>query len=153
MKAYFVEMFAFERWANESLLDWMEAHAEIPEVTRVFAHTIAENHPWLYLMRGEDVPPEVHPEPDWTLAECRAQLGLTMDALAFFVASREEADFASMVLSVTPSGKVFENTLTEVLTHLLNHAEHHRGQILWIIAKATGEYVPSLYMPYLRRRR
>lgn len=152
MKRYFEEMFAFEGWANESLLAWMEAHEEIPEATRVFAHTVAENHPWLHLMRGEAVPQGVHPEPDWSLAECRAQLGPTMDALASFVVSREEADFGGIVRSETPTGIVFENTLTELLTHLLNHAEHHRGQILWLIAKETGEYVPSLYMPYLRRK-
>jgi uncharacterized damage-inducible protein DinB len=76
-----------------------------------------------------------------------------MDALTSFIATREQDDFNKVVCSPLPSGTMFENTLAEVLTHLLNHAEHHRGQMLMIIAKETGEYVPSLYMSFLRRHR
>jgi len=152
LQKYFSEMVAFDRWANEAVLNWLETHPEDTEMTRIFAHLIAENHPWLYVLRGADVPPEVNPQPNWTLAECRAQFGPTMDDLASFVADLDEPGFATVVHSSNPAGVIFENTTMEVLTNLLVHAEHHRGQIVSIIAKETGDYVPTVYMSYLRCR-
>jgi len=152
MKSYFAEMAAFDRWANEGLLAWMESHPEDPERTRAFAHLIADSIPWLYVLRGELVPADVDPEPDWTLAECRANFGRVMDDLAAFVASLDEGDFGSVVRSTTPAGTTFEHSFTQVLTNLLGHSEHHRGQIVSLIMKETGEYVPTVYMSYLRCR-
>ena len=152
MKSYFEEMTEFDRWANEGLLAWMESRPENPELTRVFAHLIAENIPWLHVMRGEIVPEGVHPEPDWTLAECRANFGPVMDALAAFVGSLDEKEFGNIVRLSSPAGITFEHSLTHVLTNLLGHAEHHRDQIVSVIAKETGEYVPTVYMSYLRCR-
>jgi len=152
MKSYFEEMTAFNRWANEGLLAWMESHPENQELTPVFAHLIAENIPWLHVMRGEMVPADVDPEPNWELAECRANFGPVMDALTAFVGSLEEEDFSNIVRSHSPAGITFEHSITQVLTNLLGHAEHHRGEIVSLIAKETGEYVPTVYMSYLRCR-
>lgn len=149
MKNYFLDLLEFEKWANESVLAWMESHPENPEMVKTFAHLIAENHPWTYLLRAEQVPNDVNPVPNWTRAECRANLEPTINALIAFVQSCENFDRA--IQSPGRDGVIFENSVTEILTALLNHAEHHRGQILWMIEKETGEYVPSLYMSYLRK--
>lgn len=152
MKRYFEEMVTFDRWANEQLLSWMERHPENPELTRIFAHVVAENQPWLHVLRGEVVPEDVHPEPDWTLAQCRANFAPTMDALAAYVASLDDASFSNIVRSSSPAGMTFENTVLQVLTNLLGHAEHHRGQMVATIGGETGEYVPTVYMSWLRCR-
>lgn len=151
MRDHFREMFAFERWANYQILNWMLKHPQNVEMRKTFAHLIAENLPWLYLLRGHHVPAGINPEPDWSLEECQRQLPTVMDALESFVQSASEASLKASIRSPGPNGAVFENTATEILSGLLNHAEHHRGQLLWLIAKETGEYVPSLYMSYLRK--
>jgi len=153
LKGHFERMVAYDRWANESVLGWMESHAEMPLLTRTFAHLVAENVPWLHILREEPVPLDINPEPDWTLAECRTHFAPTMDALASFVDACADADFGKVVRSSNPAGLVFEHTISEVLANLLSHSEHHRGQIVAEVAKTTGDYVPSLYMSYLRCRK
>jgi len=150
MKNYFVTMTRFDRWANGRLLDWMESRPEDPNLAHVYAHLLAENLPWLHLLRGESVPNDLNPEPEWSLAECRNHFEPTMDALASYVAGLEEGEFENVVRSHSPAGHVFENTVLEVLTNLFAHAEHHRGQLVSDIMESTGEYVPTLYMSYLR---
>jgi uncharacterized damage-inducible protein DinB len=151
MRDHFRDMFAFERWANHQILTWLLQHPHHAEMRKIFAHIIAENLPWLYLLRGHHVPGSINPEPNWSLNECQRQLPTVMDALESFVQSSSNDTLKSIVRSPGANGVVFENTATEVLTGLLNHAEHHRGQLLWLIAKETGEYVPSLYLSYLRK--
>lgn len=152
MKEFLTEMFAYERWANEQILDWLVAHPNHPDLVRVFAHLMGENLPWLCLLRGEAVPEEITPEPNWSLDECRRKLPMVMDALQSFVASATEEALQNVVASPTPAGVVFEYTTQQILANLLIHGEHHRGQIVGMIAEKTGQYVPSVYMSYLRRK-
>jgi len=152
LKTYLEEMTRFDRWANERLLNWMESRPEDVELTQVYAHILGENLPWLYVLRGEDVPEDIRSEPDWSLAECRENFAPTMDALADYLAGLTEEEFATIVTSASPAGHTFQNTVLEVLTNLLAHAEHHRGQMVASIAEKTGEYVPTAYMSYLRYR-
>jgi len=152
LKTYLEEMTRFDRWANERLLNWMESRPEDLELTQVYAHILGENLPWLHLLRGESVPEDVRSEPDWSLAECRENFAPTMDALSDYLAGLSEEELANSVSSSSPAGHTFQNTVLEVLTNLLAHAEHHRGQIVASIAKKTGEYIPTVYMSYLRYR-
>ena len=151
MQTFMDEMVTFERWSNEKVLGWMETHSATPEMARIFAHLVADGLPWLRLMRGKAVPGDFDPEPLWSLAECRRQLDAAMDDLQAFVRATDDAGFAAVVRSPGPQGATIENTVAEVLTGMFNHAEHHRGQILMLIERETGEYVPSLYFSYLRR--
>lgn len=152
LKTYFEEMTRFDRWANERLLNWMEARPEDPELTQVYAHILGENLPWLHLLRAEVVPESVQSEPDWSLSECRDNFAPTMDALAVYLSGLSEEEFGAIVRSSSPNGNSFQNTVLEVLTNLLAHSEHHRGQMVAAIATKTGEYVPTVYMSYLRYR-
>ena len=152
MENFFLEMFDYERWSNEQILNWLLAHPYHPEMVKVFAHLIAENLPWLYLLRGQYVPDDFDPEPNWSLEECRSRLSVVMEALQTFVASATQESLSKIVRSPGRNSVVFENTAGEILAHLLNHAEHHRGQIIGMIAQETGEYVPSVYMSYLRQK-
>ena len=146
-------MFAFEQWSNEQVLNWLVANPDQPEMVKIFAHLIAEYQPWSYLLKGQEVPADFNPEPDWSLEECRLELETTMNTLQAFVASATESSLREIVASPGPKGVVIENTAQEILTGILNHGEHHRGQIVGMIAASTGEYVPSVYMSYLRRKR
>ncbi len=148
MKVYYSEMLAYERWANERVLAWLEDHPNHPELTKIFAHLIGENLPWIYLMRGKEVPADINPEPDWSLVDCRTQLESMLQALEYEVDRRD--DFSDPVRTTGKNGVVFEHTVGEILTSLLNHAEHHRGEIQGIVSRDTGEYIPSVYMCYLR---
>ena len=151
MESYFDEMADFERWANDQIMSWMETHAPTPEMVRIFAHLVADGTPWLYLLQGEAVPANFNPEPEWTLAECRQRLDLSMNALQAVIRRTDEAGLTTIVRSPGPRGTIIENTVAEILTGMFNHAEHHRGQILLLIGLETGDYVPSLYFNYLRR--
>ncbi len=153
MEKFFTEMFAFEAWANEQILNWLVTNPHQPEMIKIFAHLIAENLPWICLLRGEYVPDDITSEPNWTLDECRRKLPMVMDALQAFVANLDESSLAKIIVSPGPNGVMFENSVTEILTNLLNHSEHHRGQLVGMIHQKSGEYVPSLYMNYLRSKR
>lgn len=151
MKTFLERMFAYDRWSNQQILGWLLTNPDYPEMRKIFVHLIAEYLPWLHLLRGEEVPADVDPEPDWSLSECREMLDEVMDALQSFVRNSTDESLQAIVRSPGPNHQVFGNTAAEVLTALLNHGEHHRGQLIYLIGQATGEYVPSVYMSYLRK--
>ena len=157
MKLYFVEMFRYERWANARILAYLQAEPTRDQAMgSIFRHLVADALPWLHVLRGDGVPATVirsmTESPHWPLDMCRTELEAFQDALDMHLETLTEADFATVLTSEGPRGSQFHNTVAEVLTHLLSHGQHHRGQIELLAEQELGDYLATSYMPYLRQR-
>ena len=153
LNAYFRDMFSYERWANEKMLGYLGDHPDNERLLGIFGHLIAEMVPWLCLLKGKEVPAAFDCSPSWTVTECRTRFDALQSEAEDFLASLPEGALTGIVYSPGPSGKMIENTVSEILTHLLSHGQHHRGQMEMIIDFETRQYFPTSYMPYLRQKR
>lgn len=150
---YFVHMFDYEDWANQKVLDYLKSDDCHDQVEAIFSHLIADITPWACLLLGRDIPIDLDCSPRWTLEECEGNLTTAMSDLKTYVAGLSDGDFDNVVTSYAGNGSEFENTVAEVLTQILSHGQHHRGQIEWIIEHEAGVYLGTSYMPYVRQVR
>ena len=132
MHAYFVHMFEYETWANDKTLAYVTSGRAPEPVVGIFNHLIADITPWIHLLASRPVPDDLDFSPSWSQDECRRFLKLTMEEITVFVAGLTESDYGRVVTSFTPNGGQFDNTVAEVLTQILSHGQHHRGQIEYV---------------------
>jgi uncharacterized damage-inducible protein DinB len=62
-----------------------------------------------------------------------------------------ESDFDTIIGYQNTRGDSFENKLTDILGHAINHGTHHRAQIGQLLKEAGTEHLPMMdYIFYLR---
>src|SRR3569833_927695 len=147
---YFVHMVEYEAWANEKMFAYVTSGRAPDSVAGIFNHLIADMTPWIHLLTERPVPVVFDVSPSWSLEECHRFLTLTMEELKVFVDGLIDVDCERVIVSQGPNARRYENTVSEILTQILSHGQHHRGQIEWIVERETGEYLGTSYMPYVR---
>lgn len=60
------------------------------------------------------------------------------------------ADFDKIIRYYTTQGEAFENTLFEVVTHVVDHSTYHIGQMMNAVRSFGLEPVSTNYIHYLR---
>lgn len=151
MVDYFRQMFAYQDWANDKLLAYLQEHPD-EQLLTMFAHIIADATPWLLLVQGRPIPSDIDFSPNWSLEECRTHLTQYQAETKAFIENLTDEGLNRVMSSPGANGATFENTVAEVLTSILLHGQHHRGQMEWIIEQKTGEHLNTFYLPFLRQQ-
>lgn len=118
----------YTRWANSMILEDLLEHGQTPtRAVTWFAHILAAEHLWLDRLTGA---PQRHVVwPDWKVYECDEQFKILERRWASYLESLSDADLDRIVTYTNTQGDPFTNTVREILTHIVLHAPHHRGQI------------------------
>jgi uncharacterized damage-inducible protein DinB len=121
------------RASIESLDPQSEAYAEC---VRLYAHMAAAQHVWLARVLGAT--PRHAVWPALSLAEAAE---LSRESLAGWreVAAQGNEILASTVEYLTGTGARYHNTVDEIVTQVLLHGSHHRGQVAHIVRRAGGQ--------------
>ena len=134
---YFRQLFAYDDWANSGHLDGLAGKGS-PDALRAISHLLAAREIWLLRVKGEPVGDlKFFRELDHTgclalhakvCADWRAWLKeLTPEALG------EQVTFNDSF------GKPYTLTRRVMLTHVLLHSAHHRGQVAMAQRQAGHE--------------
>jgi len=150
MPDYFRTLFEYDDWANGAHLDAMAAGAS-PQALRAMAHLLAAREIWLLRVKGE---------PTTGLKFFRELEHNGCLALHAGVC----ADWREWLKSLTPAaldervtfndslGNPYTLTRRVMLTHVLLHSAHHRGQVA--MAQRQAGFEPKdldLYLSPLAR--
>jgi uncharacterized damage-inducible protein DinB len=138
------------RWADTLIADALERDAtNDAESARLFAHIASVEHLWYARIQGQ---PAAHAVwPSLTVAESRALAAEHADRFAQLVESSDTAALARRVDYRNSAGLDFHNTVADIVTHLVMHGSHHRGQILRQL-RAAGIEPPYVdYIQFARR--
>lgn len=155
LREHFVRLFECDARCTPLVIDSLRrSRAKIEEVglasleaphehaVEIFCHMQAARRLWLLRVQGSpaDLPPD-GVFPVWPLEKAEAE-ALEMDALwAGFLRSLPAADVDRPVRYTCTEGAPFISTLSDILTHVVNHSSYHRGQIALLVAK-TGVRPP-----------
>jgi len=149
MKNYFIQLFNYDQHVNLLMAELMSKAGNPETPVRLMAHLLTAQQIWLARCKGEptvgivlwpDGPPETFEK---TINDNHREW---LD----FLESLSPADFDKNITYKNLVGDSFENKLSDILAHAINHGTHHRAQIGQHL-KSTGIDLPFTdYIFYVR---
>lgn len=159
MRDHFLQLAEYNRWANQRIY---AAASELGEDARqrdvgayfkslhgTLAHILVADQIWMARLHGEPQPfgnLDDLPWPDFdTLRPARE----IQDARSHdFITTLDDAAIAEDFDYADMSGTARTLPRRVILTHLFNHATHHRGQAHHILKQLGMDEPPALDLPY-----
>jgi uncharacterized damage-inducible protein DinB len=159
-KKYFVYQVDYQFWANDKLfasLDLLdEAARHSPQglffdsVHKTVDHILAVNRLWLARLKGDSVSVDFKKVqcPDWR--ELKNALRHEVRDMQHWLEARPDDFFDAEVSYASSDGKLKNNWARDILTHMMTHMVHHRGQVS-AVATRLGAPVPEMDYIYYKR--
>jgi len=150
-RALFKRYFAFDAWGNRLHLSFLKKHSEFnhrAEAMTLFSHLHATQQVWHARIIGEDSS-RLDIWPDLSLAQSNKLIDLNEKRWHELLGDHD-LDLERVVTYQNSKGIPYENTLEELLSHLVIHGQHHRAQINTLISR-SGLNPPAIdYIYYCR---
>ncbi len=139
MKSYFLNLLAYDDWANQQIWQSINQKPLInPKIENLFSHLLSAQKTWLNrCLHNSENTPLWDTQPDLEKLMISNHQGWVA-----FIEKLNDDDFEKMISYQTTSGMPFETILKDILTHLINHGTYHRGQIVQLL-KNERETLPA----------
>lgn len=149
MKAYFIRLFDYDRYANLSISAAMTRTNERQKAEELMAHLLSAQQIWLKRCKGEAVIGGVL-WPDWKSDTIEEIINDNYQKWISWLKDLNDSDLDRVVSYKTLNGEGFENRLTDILAHVINHGTHHRAQAGQHLKQAGTSLPLTDYIFYLR---
>lgn len=146
MKDFFKDIFEYHHHFNRLLIEQLALHEKaLPQRTYpLFCHVLNASQVWNSRILG--APPlgvhQVH-----TYSQCTQVNNDIKEGVTRIV---EHHGLMETIAYVNTSGVSFSNTISEILFHSVNHATHHKGQIISDFRLSGIEPLVTDYIFYKR---
>jgi uncharacterized damage-inducible protein DinB len=159
-KKHYVYLADYQHWANDVLfasLDYLdEAARQSPQglffdsAHKTVDHILAVNRLWLSRLQGQPVAVDFKKVqyPDWR--ELKNALRHEVRDMQHWLEAQPDAFFEGEVSYASSDGKPKANWVRDILTHMMTHMVHHRGQVS-AVATRLGAPVPEMDFIYYKR--
>lgn len=141
-------LFAYDDWANREALQSIRAPTP-PRARKVMAHVLAAERLWWNRLNGEAQAFPVWPE--WTLAECGAQIADLPPRWREYLDRLTPAGPSTPVGYVNTKGESWTSRAEDILLHVVLHSTYHRGQIATDLRAAGREPATTDFVHALRQ--
>lgn len=143
MKKHFRNLMEYNNWANERLFIVMEDHQiEDRKMFDIFGHLISAQIVWLLRIRGLPT----SPFPLWesyNQVELKSMLEESSRNWMNYMDTHKMDTFEEMIFYADTKGKKQESTIRQIISQVLLHSSHHRGQ-LCLLLREKGFDPPSV---------
>ncbi|WP_046175922.1 DinB family protein [Domibacillus indicus] len=151
-------LYDYHAWANEQMLGHIlqqfpdvftkPATGPFSSIARTFEHIYEVDKIWFSRMAGKNLPPADGAEFTDVQQAKEAFNSLSKQISSFL---RREPHGNKMICYKDLEGNSFQNTLSELVTHIVNHGTSHRGNIVVMLREAGYRSCPTDYIYFLRR--
>lgn len=152
MKKHFRDLFQYNDWANQRVLITLEqSNFKNEKLLLLFSHLLSAQIIWLN--RIKDIP--TSPFPIWEQYKLRELRSMTEESSANwlnYLDSHKFETFEEMIFYKNSSGKRYENTIKEIINHVINHSTYHRAQIATLLKEEGIEPPVTDYIAYARQK-
>lgn len=143
-------LFQYTHWANDRVLDTMQA-APVPErAIELFSHLLRVQDLWFGRIEKTG-----HATLDlWvdeSLAACAERAEASAQRWQTVIDERAAHDLDQPIAYTNSKGTSFETPLRDLLTHVVNHGTHHRAQIALVLREADIVPPPTDYIFFVRK--
>ncbi|MEX0720484.1 MAG: DinB family protein [Balneolaceae bacterium] len=140
------QLILYDDWANQRVYSVLEKLPESTPRTKIFglfAHLLSTQKVWYNRIKSADEKAEIWPE--LSLIEMAKLMSENPKKLKSLISKKHEE-----VSYLNSSGNRFQNTIEEILFHLIIHGQHHRAQIAILLRQAGTTPPATDYIFYLR---
>ncbi len=149
---HFRKQFEYDYWANGQTHQSIKNVADPPEkVHRVMAHLISAEWAWLNRMGHPSA--DLRMWPEMTTKQIEESIHQLGKAWQGFLEKRTDADLDTMTNYSNTKGETFENSMRDILTHMLYHSAYHRGQVATLLRDAGHEPAATDYIFAIRDKK
>lgn len=150
--SYFSDLFDYDSSVNRQLLNRLSGLSSVEEKTQdIFAHLLSAKKVWIKRLNGEDLSGVViWPDLQWN--ECEVLIKENEEAYRSFLSEKTEDDLKAKLYYQNSKGTDFQTPIQDILSHVLIHGSHHRGQIAKAIREAGAEPINTDYITYVRNQ-
>jgi uncharacterized damage-inducible protein DinB len=137
-------------WANQRILDHLQKNkTENNDIIRLFSHILLAEQVWYTRITGGDT----NALKVWgneNLDNCEKLVKRNKDRFSTLLENLSENDLVKKVTYKNTQGKEFENSISDILTHVALHGQHHRGQINTKLRESGTDPVSIDYISMVR---
>ncbi len=146
---HLIHLFKYNDWAAERTAKSIESTQRItPDAIRLLSHIISSQYVWLSRITGEKNDLAIWD--NFTIEEC-FKLSVEITSKWINLLEGKNNEFLEKRIKYKNSkGDDFENSLKDIITHVLNHSTYHRAQIAQIVRRADGQPAVTDYIVYQR---
>lgn len=121
-------LFAYDVWANREVFTTLVALGPAPSrPLQLLAHILSAERLWLERLQKKK---QSHPVwPDFTLAQCEAEVNELQQSLTIYLAALTADQLSQMIDYKNTKGESWSNSIQDILMHIVTHSAYHRGQI------------------------
>ena len=151
MVNHYRRLFDYDRAATARVIESLRAAPKAPErALERMGHIVAASEIWLSRVDREAAPPD-ELFPRWGLNQIAERAEAVGHAWSDHIGGYTDTRLHQPIRYTSTEGVVYESRLHEILTHVVNHATYHRGQIA-VDLRAAGLSAPSTDFIALTRR-
>lgn len=149
MKAYFIQLFNYDRYANQLISDTIIKAGSPGKSVQLMAHLLMAQQVWLNRCKSLP-PPNGVLWPDWDANRFEQLIKANHRAWINFLDYSNFDDFDKIIKYKTLKGDSYESKLSDILTHIINHGTHHRAQAGQHLKSAVIDLPITDYIFYIR---
>jgi uncharacterized damage-inducible protein DinB len=159
-RVHFIEQTEYQIWANQVLFDTLaRLHMDALQadqglyfgsIHRTVEHMLAATRTWAAQLRDDHANTEIHSELDLSWSEAKHELQRTLRELRHWLPHQSTADFSRPVRYTRTGGEVHRARMADILTHLMTHLTHHRGQISAVAFRLGAPAAETHFLYFLR---
>jgi uncharacterized damage-inducible protein DinB len=150
LKDHFIQLFKYNDWATRETAKCIrEARKNQQRVYDLLSHIINSQRIWLSRILQTNIvidPWEVH-----TVENCvELSTNITSEWVNFLEGFRKP-ELYMRIRYKNNKGENWENTIEDILTHVINHSTYHRAQIAQLMRQSGDQPPKTDYIAYQRQ--
>ena len=149
MQSYFIQLFRYDKWANTHLLEVFDQKPAVnPRISELLSHIVSVQRIWLDRCQGhKEASQRFQPR---TKEEMWKDMQQYHEDWIGYIQSLQPVDFNNLISYTNFQGNHFTDNLTDIITQVINHGTHHRGNIVVLMIE-EGYAPPNLdYISFVR---
>ena len=146
-RPYLLQLLEYTFWANDLFIVRLKEQDEVTEViSNQLSHILSAHRMWLTRIAGRGTLASV-----WDIINRQSWEGVNIELYSETCDIVKSMDLQKLITYKNSKGHLFQDTLEDIIHHIINHSTHHRAQVALTMHKQKILPPQSDYILYLRR--
>jgi uncharacterized damage-inducible protein DinB len=150
MKIYFTRLFKYDQFANRQIATLILNNSQNQTAVQLMAHLLAAQQIWLKRCKTQPAPGGPL-WPDWPAESLMEIIDANHQEWLTYLETLQPDDFETVINYQNTAGLTFNDKLSDILAHVINHGTHHRAQAGQHLKMANEKLPVSDYILYIRQ--